>query len=104
VETFDDLVDTLETDEGAPRFTLIKALLTGDPLKKWRNILNEIAGRRQTDYENCIEKLLLSYMDQEISLDTKDWLQNVKKPRNMKVQDFIARIRPINDLITCMPY
>jgi hypothetical protein len=34
IENFDELVDTLETDEGAPRFKLIKALLAGDPAKK----------------------------------------------------------------------
>jgi hypothetical protein len=104
IENFDELVDTLETDEGAPRFKLIKALLAGDPAKKWKTILNEVGARNQNAFEQCIEKLLLSYMDQEISLDTKDWLQNVKKPRNMKVQDFLARIRSINDLITYMPY
>lgn len=104
IEHFDDLVDTLETEEGAPRFKLIKALLAGDPAKKWKNILNEVTDRNQRGFENCIEKLLLSYMDQEISLDTKDWLQSIKKPRNMKVQDFLARIRAINDLITFMPY
>ena len=42
IKTFDHLVDTLGTVEGSPRFTLIKALLSGDPLKKWRNILNEV--------------------------------------------------------------
>jgi hypothetical protein len=90
----------LETDEGAPRFKLIKALLAGDPAKKWKTILNEVGLRNQNAFEQCIENLLLTYMDQEISLDTKDWLQNVKKPRNMKVQDCLARIRSINDLIT----
>lgn len=104
IENFDDLVDILATAENSSWFSLIKALLSGDPAKKWRNILNEVPERNQRGFEKCIEKLLLSYMDQEISLDTKDWLQQVKKPKTMKVQDFLARIRQLNDLITYMPY
>ncbi len=55
IENFDELVDTLETDEGAPRFKLIKALLAGDPAKKWKTILNEVGARNQNAFEKCIE-------------------------------------------------
>ena len=41
-------------------------------------------------------------MDVKVSLDTKEWLQTITKPRKMTVQDFLACLRYINHL--SIPY
>jgi len=42
-------------------------------------------------------------MEEDISLDIKEWMSEVKKPRNMSVQDFVQRISHLNDLIDYTP-
>jgi transposase InsO family protein len=102
-ETIAQAVITLDLDEGEPRFRLVQALLAGDPAKQWIVITNDEQNRDQDAFASCLEKLTLVYMDRDISLDTKEWLQQIKKPRQMTVQAFLARIRHINDLIEHMP-
>jgi hypothetical protein len=42
-------------------------------------------------------------MDQDIPLDAKEWLQQVKTPRDMSAQAFLSRLHRLNDLIEHMP-
>jgi hypothetical protein len=60
----------------------------------------------QEELENCIERLLLLFMEEDISLDIKEWMSEIKKLRSMSVQDFVQRISHLNDLIdyTPIPY
>jgi hypothetical protein len=53
--------------------------------------------------ENCIERFFLLFMEGDISLDIKEWMSEVKNPRNMSVQDFVQRISHLNDLIDYTP-
>jgi hypothetical protein len=77
--------------------------LAGDPAKQWIVITNDTPDCDQDSLVTCLEQLALVYMDRDISLDTKEWLQQVKKPRSMTVQTFLARLCHINDLIEHMP-
>jgi hypothetical protein len=77
--------------------------LAGDPAKQWTAITTAEAAWDQDSYKKCLEELLLVYMDRDMSLDTKEWLQQVKKPRDVTVQIFVARLRHLNDLIEHMP-
>jgi hypothetical protein len=36
-------------------------------------------------------------MESDISLDIKEWMSEIKKPRSMSVQDFVQRISHLND-------
>ena len=85
---------------------MFKTLCTGDPKKKWGVVVAQHAAnaQNQANFETCIEMFLRQYMDREISLDTKKWLMKVKKPKDMKVQTFLARLCQINDLIPYMPF
>ena len=38
-------------------------------------------------------------MEEDVSLDIKEWMMDIKKPRSMSVQDFVQRISHLNDLI-----
>ena len=42
-------------------------------------------------------------MDDKISLDTKEWLKNIDKPRSMTIAEFVDTLTIINDLIDVMP-
>jgi hypothetical protein len=75
VETTVQAVNILNIAEGGPHFRLAQVLLAGDPAKLWTAITTAEAARDQDSYKKCLEELLLVYMDQDISLDTKEWLQ-----------------------------
>jgi hypothetical protein len=42
-------------------------------------------------------------MEEDISLDIKEWMPKVKKPRSMSVQALVQRLNHLNDLIKYTP-
>jgi hypothetical protein len=101
---FDDVVKTLALSEGSQRFRLIPAMMAHDPQKKWFDIVaNHGTNQTQVELENCIERFLLLFMEEDISLDIKEWMSEVKKPRSMSVQDFVQRLTHLNNLIEYTP-
>jgi hypothetical protein len=66
-------------------------------------VTNYGKNQSQQELENCIECFLLLFMEEDISLDIKEWMSEVKKPRSMSVQDFVQRISHLNDLIDYTP-
>jgi hypothetical protein len=95
--TFDDIVKTLALPRGPQRFCLIPAMM-GHDIKT-----NYGTNQSQEELKNCIEQFLLLFMEDDISLDIKEWMSEVKKPRSMSVQDFVQRISHLNDLIDYTP-
>jgi hypothetical protein len=72
--------------------------------KKWLDIIIKSATNQlQEELENCIEKFLLLFMEEEIYLDIKEWMSEIKKPRKMSIQDFIQRFNHLNDLFDYTP-
>jgi hypothetical protein len=101
---FDDVVKTLALPEGLQRFRLIPAMMAHDPQKKWFDIVAvHGANQSQVELENCIARFLLLFMEEDVSLDIKEWMSEIKKPQNMSVQDFVQRIMHLNDLIDYTP-
>jgi hypothetical protein len=74
-------VNTLSLPEGLQQLCLIPALVGNDAQKKWLDVVNT-NGKNQTQQElvNCIERFLLLYMEEDISLDIKEWMSEIKKP------------------------
>ena len=102
--TFDDIVKTLALPRGPQRFRLIPAMMGHDAQKKWLDIVtNHATNQSQEELEDCIERFLLLFMEEDISLDIKEWMSEIKKPRNMSVQDFVQRLNHLNDLIDYTP-
>ena len=102
--TFDDIVKTLALPSGPQRFRLIPAMMGHDAQKKWFDIVTNYASNQsQEELENCIERFLLLFMEEDVSLDIKEWMSEVKKPRSMTVQDFVQRLSHLNDLIEYTP-
>ena len=54
-------------------------------------------------FKTSVDEFALTFMGSETAQDTREWLQQLKKPRTMTVQDFLARLRKLSDLIECMP-
>ena len=74
------------------------------PRKKWFNIVTTHAtNQSQEELVNCIERFLLLFMEEDVSLDIKEWMSEIKKPRSMTVQDFVQRLSHLNDLIEYTP-
>ena len=102
--TFDDIVKTLALPRGPQRFRLIPAMMGQDAQKKWFDIVTSFGkNKSQEELENCIEQFLLLFMEEDISLDIKEWMSEIRKPRSMSVQDFVQRISHLNDLIDYTP-
>ena len=70
----------------------------------WNTVLEEIGdGREQEDFENAKELFLLSKVERDCALSTKEWLFQIRKPRTMTVKKFVQRIKQINNLFPFMP-
>ena len=107
ISRFDDLVGDLDINPGLPRFRFMPSPLGHDLKKKWSTIVDRIApgeaARTQDNFKTCIEQFLLSFMDSDISLDLKEFIRQVTKPRNMTVQTFVERLHHLNNLIEYYP-
>jgi hypothetical protein len=101
---FDDIVSTLALPTGPQCFCLIPSLMGHDAQKKWMDIVtNNAKENTQKELEECVEKFLLLFMEEDNSLDIKEWLSDIKKSRSMSVQDFVQHINHLNDLIDYTP-
>jgi hypothetical protein len=97
-------VNTLALPSGPQRFRVIPAMMGHDAQKKWLDIVtNHGTNQTQEELEDCVERFLLLFMEEDISLDIKEWMSKIKKPRNMSVQDFVQRLNYLNDLINYTP-
>ena len=47
----------------------------------------------QDMFDKCIIEFSLRFMSQDISLDTKEWIDELKKSRDFSVQKFFSRIK-----------
>jgi hypothetical protein len=102
--TFDDVVKTLVLPEGKQNFRLIPAMMGHDAQKKWFDIGTTYGtNQSQESLEQCVERFLLLFMEEDVSVDIKEWMSEVKKPRNKSVQDFVQRLTHLNDLIDYTP-
>ena len=104
LRTFNKLVTDLDTEEGPAMFRLFNLTLTSDMELDWNTVLEEIGdGREQEDFENAKELFLLSKVERDCALSTKEWLFQIRKPRTMTVKKFVQRIKQINNLFPFMP-
>jgi hypothetical protein len=71
--TFDDILKTLALPRGLQRFRLIPAMIGHDAQKKWLDIVtNHATNQTQEKLEDCIERFLLLFMEEDISLDIRN--------------------------------
>jgi hypothetical protein len=72
--------------------------------KKWTDIVSiHRTNFRQEELEDCIKHFLLLFMEEDISLDIKEWISEIKKPRSMSVLEFVQRLTHLNNLINYTP-
>ena len=104
---FDDLVLSLNVSEGLGRYRLLPTLLGHDHKKTWTEIVDRIASadkdKIHDNFETIIEEFLLTKIVHEITLDLKEWLRTIKKPRSMSIAEFVERLRHLNNLIEYCP-
>jgi len=98
------LVDDIGTEEGEARFRLFNLVLGPDAQSDWDTVLEEIGeGRTQDDFVDVCEAFLVSKVDRDCAINTKEWLNQIRKPRAMTVRKFMQRIKQINNLFQVMP-
>jgi hypothetical protein len=72
--------------------------------KNWLDIVtNHATNHMQEELDDCLERFLLLFMEEDISLHIKEWMSEVKKPRNMSVRDFVQRFSHLNYPIDYTP-
>jgi len=104
LRNFNKLVDDLETDEGEAHFRLFQLTLGPDAQSDWATVLEEIGDDRgQNEFFRALDTFLLSKVDRDCAINTKEWLNQVRKPRNMTVKKFMQRVKQINNLFAVMP-
>ena len=105
VRNFDKLVTDLGTAEGAPRFRLFSMTLSVDVEEDWSGIISEIddADRDQEAFDQALADFVLTKVHRDCALDTKEWFNNIKKPRIWNVKKFVQRLKTLNNLILHMP-
>ena len=70
---------------------------------EWNDVLAEYEERDEDTFVQAKEQYLLTKIHRDCAVDTKEWLQNVKKPRSMTVNEFMNRVKHFNNLIPYMP-
>ena len=101
---FNKLVEDTDTAEGEPIFRLFNLVLGPDAQTDWATVLEDIGdGRDQDDFVEACELFLAQKVDRDCAINTKEWLNQVKKPRSMTVKKFFQRIKQINNLFAVMP-
>ena len=101
IRMFNTKVDGLEIAEGRIRFRLFERLF-GDDVKQERSTIKEnLTTDQEADQDcfvQCMIDFILRFISHEIALDTKEWISELKKPRDWSVQKFLARIKQTNNL------
>jgi len=94
LRNFDKLVDDLDTDEGEAPFRLFKLTLGPDAQSDWATALDEIGDNRgQEEFLEALDTFLLSKVDRDCAINTKEWLNQVRKPRSRTVKKFMQRVK-----------
>ena len=82
LSTFDNVVKTLALPEGTQRFRLILAMMGHDAQKKWFDIVaNYGTNQSQEALEQCAEQFLLLFMEEDVSVDIKEWMSEAGPPK-----------------------
>ena len=100
---YDGIVEDLNIPEGVARFRLFEALIHSNAKSAWGNIRDLHTENHQPTLELCINLWILKFMTRDISLDTKEYLRIVKKPRQWTVAKLKDRLHTLNYLIARMP-
>ena len=76
---FNKLVDDLGTAGGEPRFRLFSLVLGPDAESDWNTVLEEIGvDRGQDEFVAAVDLFLLSKVERDCAINTKEWLNQVK--------------------------
>ena len=100
---FDTLVENTGAAEGTPCFCLFQMTLSSTLSKDWESVCADHPGDNQAAFEECITAFILMKMDHDRAIDTKEWFNQLRKPREWSMKDFISQIKHLNNLIEYMP-
>ena len=89
---------------GPTKYALAKRLLGGRALADFNHAANAHGNESLANYKRCINAVTLGVFPQKALQDQKRWMRRfLKKPRDMPVRDYIARVIEINDYLIEFP-
>ena len=95
----EDVLVHLRKFDKLAHFRLFKLTLGPDTQSDWATVLEEIGDNRgQEEFLEALDTFLLS-----CAINTKEWLNQVRKPIFMTVHKFLQRVKQINNLFSVMP-
>ena len=89
---------------GATKYALARQLLAGRALADFNHAATTHGNESLANYKRCIQAVTLGFPPQKDLQDQKRWMQRfLKKPRDIPVQEYIARVIKINDYLKEFP-
>ena len=89
---------------GPTKYALARRLLAGRALADFNHAATLHANETVQNYTRCIAAVTLGVFPQKALQDQKRWMRRfLKKPREMPVREYIARVIEINDYLEEFP-
>ena len=97
-------IDGQNATTGQAKFALARRLLAGRALADFNHAALIHGGETVPNYKRCIEAVTLGVFPQKGLQDQKRWMRRfLKKPRDMPVREYIARVIEINNYLEEFP-
>ena len=97
-------MDGQNATAGLTKYALARRLLAGRALADFNHTATLHGGETLPNYRKCIAAVTLGVFPQKALQDQKRWMRRfLKKPREMQVRDYIARVIEINDYLEEFP-
>ena len=89
---FNEKVDDLDIPKRNIRFRIFERLLSEHVKREWMTV------RLDYDGQGMGQDIFDQYVSSFTTLDTKEWMSEIRKPREWRMQQLLARVKMIYDL------
>ena len=91
-------------DAAADKYAMTRRLLEGDPLAKFNELAREAGAESPHNFQAVLRGLAQHVMPQKaLSLQKRYMRRFLRKPADMKIREFTARLQEINDYLPKFP-
>ena len=88
----------------AGKFAITKRLLEGEPLTHFTNAVALYGETTQTHYNKCMNDLFANVIPKRAARLQRRFMKHVmRKPREWKMRDYVARVKELNSFIKMFP-
>ena len=88
----------------AAKFAMTKRLLAGDLLSNFENAMTLHGDATDENFNSCMNDLILCVFPRRaLRIQKRCMRRQMRKPREMKARDFVARLQEINNYLAQFP-